>query len=61
MKATLTFTTRIEAEKFATAWSRYSGTGHTVGAGNVLVPVTIYGITDSSKAWINNYVQEANA
>ncbi len=61
MKGTLTFTTRTEAEKFATAWSRYSGLGHTIGAGDILVAVTIYGITDSLKAWINNYVREAHA
>ncbi len=60
MTATLTFPTIQMAENFAKSWSRKSLMGHTIGSGTVNVSVTISGITDELKNWIDNYVTELN-
>ena len=60
MKATLTFKKRIEAENFAKDWARFSKSGHTIGAGLENVKVSIYGINDDAKKWIDNYVSKTN-
>lgn len=60
MKATLTFTKRLQAEDFATAWGRYSKTGHIVGSGMENVDVIIFDVIDKDKTWINNYVSNIN-
>lgn len=60
MTSRLIFTTRIEAEKFAIAWSRFSKTGYTLGSGFENVSVDIYDITDKKKDWIDNYVLKIN-
>ena len=60
MKATLTFPKRSQAETFATAWSRYSKTGHIVGSGIENVVVTVFDVTDEQKVWIDNYVSTLN-
>jgi len=58
MKATLTFTTRQQAEDFAKAWSRKTLTGHTVSAGMQNVQVTVWNVTDQLKEWIETYVNQ---
>ena len=60
-KATLTFSTRVVAEKFATDWSRYSRRGHIVGSGNDNVDVVVFDLTDNDKNWIDNWAAKANA
>lgn len=61
MQATLTFKNRPEAENFAKNWSRYTKTGHTIGAGIENVKVTIYNIDDDKKNWIDSYVNKLNS
>lgn len=60
MKATLTFPKRSQAENFATAWGRYSKTGHIVGSGTENVTVTVFEVTDEQKVWIDKYVSTLN-
>ncbi len=55
-KATLNFNSREEADEFAKQWSRKTLKGHTVGAKSV----TVYDVTDEEKAWIDDYVSNAN-
>ena len=57
MKATLTFTTRENAEAFARAWGRSTKTGHVIGAGMENVKVTIYDVTDENKKFIDEYIK----
>jgi hypothetical protein len=54
--ATLKFPTRDDAERFASAWSRFTKDGHTVGAGTTDVTVTVTNVDDSRKEWIEKYV-----
>lgn len=60
MKATLTFPKRLQAEDFAKAWSRHSKTGHIVGSGTENVNVTVFDVTESGQAWIDNYISNIN-
>jgi|GEM_PF-3052753 len=57
LEATLNFQDRNQANEFAKAWSRKSLMGHTVSKDN---SVSIYGITDDLKLWIDNYVDACN-
>jgi len=56
MKATLTFSDRNQAHRFATAWSFYSLRGHVMGSGTEIVTVTLYDVTDEDRLWIDAYV-----
>lgn len=58
MEATLTFTTRQDAEAFAKAWGRKSLMGHTITAGLQNVKVTVWNVTDELKEWIDSYVNK---
>ena len=60
MTATLKFPERLQAETFATEWSRYSKTGHIVGSGMENVEVTVFDVTEADKEWINDYVSKIN-
>lgn len=60
MKATLTFLTRQVAGDFATAWSRKTLKGHTMGSGLENVKVTVYDISGNEEIWIDNYVDNLN-
>ena len=57
MKAKLTFTNREQAEDFALNWTRHTLTGHTIGSGTENVVVSVYGVTDGKKAWINEFIK----
>lgn len=46
------FNSREEADAFATAWSRATSRGHSVGEKSV----TVSDVTDEEKSWIDNYV-----
>ena len=59
-KATLKFSTREVAERFATDWGRYSKRGHIVGAGTENVEVMVFDLTDNDRAWIDNYAAKIN-
>lgn len=61
MEATLTFATRDLAQEFATRWTFFSKTGHTIGAGTENVKVRITDLNDEKIAWVNNYVNSLNA
>ncbi len=60
MKATLTFPTKQMAENFATAWSRHSLNGHTIGSGDTNVKVSIYNVNEDNKEWIDKYIANLN-
>lgn len=60
MKATLKFPLRIQAEKFAKNYARYSKKGHLVGSGLVNVEVTVFDVTDQDKDWIDGYISGLN-
>ena len=60
MDATLTFPERAQAIQFARAWSRYSKTGHTIGAGMQNVQVTVCNVQEYDKEWIDAYVKSIN-
>jgi len=60
MKATLTFTNRSTAQRFATMWSRRSLMGYSLGNTKDGASVDIYNITPALKAWIDAYVKENN-
>lgn len=59
-KATIKFPTKQQADIFATEWSRYSKTGHIVGAGTEDVEVTIFDLTEEDKKWVDNYTSKIN-
>jgi len=56
MKATLNFTTPEQAEIFAIQWTRKTLLGNTVSNKSV----SIYGITEEFKNWVDNYVTQLN-
>lgn len=60
MNATITFSTREQAENFARAWTRKTLMGNTIGSGENNVQVNVYNVTDELKEWINQYVSNAN-
>lgn len=60
MTATLTFPERLQAIHFATAWSRYSLTGHIIGPGMENVDVILTNVQDYDKEWIDAYVENIN-
>ena len=55
--ATLTFKTNTQANEFAVAWTRKSFMGHTISTDGT---VSIYGITEELKHWIDGYVTKIN-
>lgn len=59
-KATLTFPDSAMAKSFATAWSRHTLRGHTIGAGTTNVTVDIYDLTPEDKAWVDKYIDSIN-
>jgi hypothetical protein len=56
MKATINFNTNKQANEFATQWGRKSMSGHTVSGKSV----SIYGITEDLKTWIDSYIYKLN-
>lgn len=63
MKATLKFTSYEIAKSFATAWSRYSKRGYSLGpkspdGGAELV---LDGVTEADKEWIDSAASTINA
>ena len=56
MKAIINFNTNEQANQFATQWSRKSMSGHTISDKSV----SIYGITDDLKIWIDSYISNIN-
>ena len=56
MKATLKFQTSEQAQTFATAWSRVTSTGHILGNKDV----TVYGVDEKAKTFIENYISKLN-
>ena len=56
MKATLNFTTSKQAETFATQWTRRTLLGTTISN----TKVSIYGITDEFKMWVDEYINKLN-
>jgi len=56
MKATINFNTNEQANEFAKQWGRKSMSGHTVSDKSV----SIYGITDDLKIWIDIYISKLN-
>mgnify|MGYP003634122250 FL=1 len=60
MKATLSFTNRKDAQKFATLWSRRSLMGYVLGNTENGASVDVYDITPALKDWIDEYVKEEN-
>lgn len=54
LTAKLEFPTRAMANDFATAWSRKTLMGHTVG-GNT---VEVYNVTGELKEWIADYISQ---
>ena len=60
MQATLTFTSYLMAKDFATAWGRFSRKGHSLSAKNKDggATLTLYGIEEKHKNWIDNTVKE---
>ena len=56
MKATLKFQTSEQAQTFATAWSRATSNGHTVGN----TDVTVYNVDEDAKSFIENYISKLN-
>ena len=60
MDALLTFNSRALALQFTKHWSRATLTGHTMSAtgDDGITTVTVYNVTDDSKALINNFINE---
>ena len=58
--ATITFSNREMAETFAILWGRHSLAGHIIHSGSTDVDVTIYGVTEQNKLWINSTVNNLN-
>lgn len=50
------FETRNAAEIFARDWSRKTLRGHSISSGKEDVVVTIYGVTEEEKTWIDEYI-----
>ncbi len=49
----ITFSDKQTAREFATQWTRYTKTGHTIGSDN---KVSIWGVTDETQKWIDSYL-----
>ena len=56
MKATINFKTSEQAETFAIQWTRRTLLGHTVSNKTV----SVYGITDEFKIFIDSYISQLN-
>jgi len=56
MKATLNFQTNEQAILFASAWSRATANGHTLGD----TEVTVYNVDCEGKAFIEGYIAKLN-
>lgn len=52
MEAKITFQNRHEANLFATKWTRFTKTGHTISGNSVIV----YDVDQKKQDWINAYV-----
>lgn len=61
MKATLTFKNIETAKDFSVKWGRETLTGYDMSAvkKDGLVEVTVYGIDDHKKQFIDNYISNA--
>jgi len=58
--ATIIFPNIEMAETFAILWGRHSLAGHTIHNGSNDVNVTIYGVTEQNKLWINSTINNLN-
>ena len=56
MTATIKFQTRLQAENFATVYSRATSGGHTIDGNNVKV----YNVETGTKDFIDRYVKNIN-
>ncbi len=60
MKATITFPTRLQAENFATKWTRFTKEGNILGSGIENVKVTVFNVDENGKNFIENYINNLN-
>jgi hypothetical protein len=60
MEATITFLTRLQAETFATKWTKHTKEGTIVGSGFKNVDVTVFNVNIEGKTFIDNYIKSLN-